>query len=91
MKDKPNLINVKWKLSEIIKEKENISVIFDAVNRTNEIVIQTYQFLRLWILNKYHLNLEIPKITKEIIMTTFKVIKKNQLQDLLLKIHFLLN
>ena len=29
----------------------------DAMIRTNKIIIHTYQFMRLWILNKYHLKL----------------------------------
>ncbi len=46
--------------------------LFDATCRTNEIIIHTYQFLRLWILDKYHTNKTIPVITGDTIRMAFK-------------------
>ena len=66
------LRTVKTSFKSIIKPELNQEIIFDAVNRTHQIVIHTYQFLRLWILNKYHNNQEIPIITTDIISMAMK-------------------
>jgi hypothetical protein len=50
--------------------------LFDACYRTNQIVIHTYQFLRLWILQKYNNKIEIPQITKDTIKMVFKSLIK---------------
>ena len=69
-------ITIKYVLDKIIindkpdceLKKDNIKTILnDTCFRTNQIVIHTYQFLRLWILNKYHNKLDIPIITEELI------------------------
>ena len=52
------------------------SIIFDAVNRTHQIVIHVYQFIRLYILKKYHKNQEIPVITLDFIVMVFKTLVK---------------
>ena len=39
--------------------------LFDALNRTNKIVILTYQFLRLYILQKYNTTNKIPEIDED--------------------------
>ena len=70
--DKDKRIVVKCPLKTIIKDKNNIAKIIDVCFRTNKLIIHTYQFLRLWILTKYSLNNEIPKITKETIKATFR-------------------
>ncbi len=68
MKKPPDkIITVKCQLNHIIKTDEYKNIIFDTCFRTNQIVIQTYQFLRLWILNKYHNKINIPTITEELI------------------------
>ena len=68
------LRTVKTSFKSIIKPELNQKIIFDAVNRTHQIVIHTYQFLRLWILNKYHNNEIIPIITTDIISMAMKAL-----------------
>lgn len=46
--------------------------LFDAMMRTHRIVIHTYQFIRLWILNKYHTKIDIPLINEDLIRMVFK-------------------
>lgn len=60
----------------ISNNNEVTSRIFDAMFRTHLIVIHTYQFLRLWILDKYHSNSVIPLIDKELIKMAFKALMK---------------
>ena len=70
---------VKCSLHSIIKSDLDKGKLFDAMMRTHKIIIHTYQFLRLWILNKYHKKLEIPIITEELIKMAFKsLIKESQ-------------
>lgn len=67
---------MKCSLNDIIKNKSIKIKLFDIVIRTNKIVIQTYQFLRLWILSKYHNNHKIPIVTTSLIKTIFKCLIK---------------
>ena len=60
---------------EISRNNVN-ATIFDAVCRTNMITIHVYQFLRLWILDKYHKNQHIPEITEDIIKMVYKTLIK---------------
>ena len=71
------LRTVKTSFKSIIKPELNQEIIFDAVNRTHQIVIHTYQFLRLWILNKYHNNQEMSEITTDTISMCMKSIMKS--------------
>jgi len=57
--------------SEFVYDK-----IYDAMIRTNNITIKTYQLLRLWVLNKYHNNVNIPLITENTIRMCIKSILK---------------
>ena len=50
-----------------LKKDDIKTILNDTCSRTNQIVIHTYQFLRLWILYKYHNKLDIPIITEELI------------------------
>lgn len=50
-----------------LKKEDIKNILNDTCFRTNQIVIHTYQFLRLWILHKYHNNSDVPIITEEII------------------------
>ena len=71
--DKYKVIKVPLTTILLNKDKEqSIKKLFDAVTRNHEIVIHVYQFLRLWILHKYHNNSIIPQITKDLIRTAFK-------------------
>ncbi len=65
---------LKCNLLQIIKNKDDISTIFDAVIRTHKIVTHTYQFLRLFILCNYKKNKEIIKITDDVIKMVFKTL-----------------
>jgi hypothetical protein len=75
--DKEKIITVKCNINKIIRKNEYNSILFDACLRTNKIVIQTYQFLRLWILDKYHKNIDIPLITFDTIKMVFSTLTLN--------------
>ena len=78
--DKQNLNNykvIKIRLYRIIKDSESLQILSDAVNRTHQIVIHVYQFLRLWILNKYENNVVIPKITEDILKMSFRALTEH--------------
>ena len=64
-------------LTKIIKNTNYIAPLFDVCFRTNKIVIQTYQFLRLWILEHYYNNINIPLITIDTIKMVFSVLTLN--------------
>ena len=75
--DKYNCIKVPF--SKIIIDDElqtNKNKIMDCVIRTNKITIKTYQLLRLWILDKYHKQEDIPNIT----INTIKMVQKSILE-----------
>ena len=65
---------IKISLKQILKSTTDVNKLSDITNRTNKLVIHTYHFLRLWILNKYHKKKNTPKITKDIIKMVFKVL-----------------
>ena len=70
---------VKCSLNSILKNKKYYDKLFDATNRTHQLVIHTYQFLRLWILDKYEQssnNIDIPIITEDTIYMAFKALIK---------------
>ena len=67
---------IKCSLKKIIKNDLNITKLFNACFRTHKLVIHTYQFLRLWILNKYHNNQNIPAITENTFKMSFKALLK---------------
>jgi len=75
--DKNKIITVKCNINKIIRNNNFISPLFDVCFRTNKIVIQTYQFLRLWILEYYHNNIIIPIITTDTIKMVFSVLTLN--------------
>ena len=75
--DKNKIITVKCNINKIIRNNNFISPLFDVCFRTNKIVIQTYQFLRLWILEHYHNNIIIPIITTDTIKMVFSVLTLN--------------
>jgi hypothetical protein len=68
---------IKCSLKSILKNELNQTKLFDACYRTHQIVIHTYQFLRLWILNKYHNKQDIPIITDDTIKMAFKSLLKD--------------
>ena len=69
------LRTTKMSLKSIIKKDDsNIRILSDAIDRTNQIVIHVYKFMRLFILNKYHNNIKIPIINKDFMSMTFKAL-----------------
>lgn len=65
----------KCSLFSIVRDTSIYPILFDAVNRTHQLTIHVYQFLRLWILDKYHQNKIIPLITEDMIRMAFKCLK----------------
>ena len=63
---------LKVNIKSIIKNNDILDIIEDAVISTNFITTKSYLLLRLWILGKYHSNLEIPHITEDTIRMSFK-------------------
>ena len=71
-----NYKTIKTTLKCILKDKSIESELNDAIIRTNKIVILTYQFIRLYILNLYKENKDIPKINDDFVKKCFKIISK---------------
>jgi hypothetical protein len=69
--NKDNIMN-------IIKEETILPIINDLVNRTNKIVIHSYQFLKLYFIYLYENNQPFPILDKEYICDIFKVITKRK-------------
>ena len=68
-KTRGNFIVVKTSLKSILKNhNHNFPIINNLVLECNEIVIRTYQFIRLFILHKYYKNESIPKLDKDTIL-----------------------
>ena len=80
MKDPPDKYRtMKCPLKNIIIDQRNTETLFDAVQRTHKLVIQAYQFIRLWILKKYHDKKNIPEITEDTIKMTFKTLSEKSI------------
>ena len=67
---------VKCSISSIFKNKKYYNTLFDATNRTHQLIIHTYQFIRLWILDKHTNKIDIPIITEDTIYMAFKALIK---------------
>ena len=70
---------IKLPIQKILKSDIPIDVlerINDAVSRTNIITTNSYFLLRLWVLQKYHNNQEIPIITEDTIKMSMKSLVK---------------
>jgi hypothetical protein len=70
---------IKLTIQNILKSDIQIDVlerINDAVSRTNIITTNSYFLLRLWVLQKYHNNREIPIITEDTIRMSMKSLVK---------------
>ncbi len=68
---------MKCSLKSILNHNFDINKLIDACFRTNQIVIHTYQILRLWLLDKYHNNKDIPIIVESTIKMAFKALLKD--------------
>ena len=53
-----------------------MSILHHAIVRTNAITSKSYFILRLWVLDKYHNNQEIPEITEDTVSMAMKSIMK---------------
>jgi hypothetical protein len=73
---KLNYKTIKTSLKLIIKEDNVLKQINDLVIRCNHIVINTYQFIRLYCLHLYHNKNEIPKLNTSFIGYCIKVLGK---------------
>ena len=69
---------LKVPVSSIIRKEDKITleVLQNAIIRTNNITTNTYFLLRLWVLEKYHNDLEIPEITDDTIKMCMCALKK---------------
>lgn len=78
MKEPPDKYHtMKCSLRSIIRSEDDIPVLFDVMMRTHKLVIQAYQFIRLWILHKYHNKQNIPEITENTIKIAFIALNGN--------------
>jgi len=72
-KDLPNSHRtIKCSLKTILRNKEIQSTINDLVIKCNNIIIETYQFIRLFCLYKYHNKQDIPELTEKFILYCIK-------------------
>ena len=75
MKKKPDKFKTKKiPLKQIVKRDSYLTPITDVIERSNEIIIHTYQFLRLWLLDKYSKKEQIPIMTESTIKMVFKTL-----------------
>lgn len=64
------------KILKLDTDTKTLEIINDAVMRTNYITTKSYFLLRLWVLEKYHNNKEIPLITEDTIKMSMKSLVK---------------
>ena len=62
--------------SDTDTDTKTLAIINDAVLRTNYITTKSYFLLRLWVLEKYHSNQEVPLITEDTIKMSMKSLVK---------------
>ena len=70
-----DLRTAKTSLNKILIGKNvviNQRIIFDAVTRTHQLIVHLYMFLRLFILDKYHRNQDIPHINRDFMSMAIK-------------------
>jgi hypothetical protein len=67
--------SIKCLLLDIIRSPQLHSILDDACFRVHQLTIHNYQFIRLWILHKYHLNLDLPTLTEATFTTAFTALK----------------
>jgi len=72
-----NTIVVKTSIDKIILSNDFKLKLEDAADRCNKLIIQLYLFLRCWLLDYYEKNIELPKITTDVIKMAFKVLSKS--------------
>jgi hypothetical protein len=67
--------SVKCPLDDIVRSPQLRLILDDAAFRVHQLIIHNYQFIRLWILHKYHLNLDLPTLTQATFTTGFAALK----------------
>ena len=66
---------IKCPLKAVLKDYNNIQpIIEDAVKDINKFVIFGYQFIRLYLLDKFNNNQELPTINKQFVLDVIKTI-----------------
>ena len=78
MKEPPDKYHtMKCPLSPIMLDDNDIPTFFDATIRSHKLVIQAYQFVRLWTLKKFHDKEDIPEITEDVFKMAFIILNGN--------------
>jgi hypothetical protein len=67
--------SIKCLLHDIVRSPKLCSILDDACFRVHQLIIHNYQFIRLWILHKYHLKLDLPTLTEATFTTGFVALK----------------
>jgi hypothetical protein len=67
--------SVKCHLDDIVRSPQLRSILDDACFRVHQLIIHNYQFIRLWILHKYHLKLYLHTLTQATFTTAFAALK----------------
>jgi hypothetical protein len=83
MKKPPDInVVVKCTLNKILKtNKSDINILLDAIYRTNKIIINSYQFIRLYLLYQYKNNEKLITLNQDIIKLVFNIITINKTND----------
>ena len=68
---------IKSSFVSIIKKDFNKDILIDACFRTHQIIIYSYQLLRLYILHKYEENTQLKEINRGTIKMLFKALTIN--------------
>ena len=68
---------IKSSFASIMKKDFNKNILIDACFRTHQIIIYSYQLLRLYILHKYEENTQLKEINRGTIKMLFKALTKN--------------
>ena len=68
---------IKSSFVSIIKKDFNKDILIDACFRTHQIIIYSYQLLRLYILHKYEENTQLKEINRGTLKMLFKALTKN--------------
>ena len=77
LRSKSDFVTLKCRLEKILKDPKSILIIEDAVRRSNVIIQHTYQFLKLYLLQKYSSNQEFPLVDQNFIrMIMYSVSQK---------------
>ena len=70
---------IKSSFVSIMKKDFNKDILIDACFRTHQIIIYSYQLLRLYILHKYEENTQLKEINRGTIKMLFKALTKTQI------------